>query len=673
MINLFRKRTGAKLSLVLLSIFIFLLLFAPSASATMMGDIDGSGSINVLDVVLAKQHFLGVQLLTPAQQLVADVDGSGNVDVLDVDLIMRKALGLITEFPFVQLQVSSVTAINAKQIEVVFNKAVTKSLAENPANYEVYKQEALDTNVFGLAASGAVADLREDGKTVRLTLNTAHFLQNNTIANRVIVKKVVGLNADYTNNNVALKDETVPTFISVRSVGTRTLELTFSEPVRTYPLQWPFYQIENVVLHDGVGFVGLALLDAKYIPSKHQVLIDTIVDLIPGRTYTLTLRDAPSHNLHDYVGLKVVPTSRSFTHAQVTETPTVNAVAISDKTLRLIFDRAVSLTTAGANVEFRYGFNDPTVMKRTSANMDGSGTSFAAAAVPGTGNKEYFVTFANPMTEGPGLLYIHYLNNTTAAGRIVDGFGNVLPNNTLVNFTVGPISERPTVISAVVVRANPIHIEITFSEPVQGATNGLNYSLTNRFGTPVGYTFPYLKPGTTTTYVMVVDYVDDPLPPNNFPWFRVSVGVPFTLKVTDNIRDLSVAQNRLIPYSILLADPLFAAPYIIGAKTVGFNQVALTYSREVEKNALHPGQFVHYDLVPGGTATPANEIVSVAGSVITLRFPGAGFLPGIAYPNARIYYKQSGTSLNRVRAAFPVVWFEHAINPDEFRGLSSGF
>jgi hypothetical protein len=668
MINLFRNRTGAKLSLVLLSIFLFLLLFAPAASAAMMGDIDDSGSINVLDVVLAKQHVLGLQLLTPAQKLVADVNGSGDVDVLDVDLIMRKTLGLISEFPFVQLQVSTVTAINAKQIEVVFNKAVTQSLAENPANYEVYKQGALDTNVFGLAASGAVADLREDGKTVRLTLNTAHFLQNNTIANRVIVKKAVGLNTDYTNNNVALKDETVPTFISVRSVGTRTLELTFSEPVRTYPLQDPFYQIENVVLHDGVGFVGLALFDAQFIPSKHQVLIDTTVDLIPGRTYTLTLRDAPSHNLHDYVGLKVVPTSRSFTHAQVTSTPSVSAIAVSDKTLRIVFDRAVSLTTVGANVEFRYGFNDPTVMKRTSANMDGSGTSFAAAAVPGTGNKEYFVTFANPMTEGPGLLYIHYLNNTTAAGRIVDGFGNALPNNTLVNFTVGPVSERPTVISAVVVRANPIHIEVTFSEPVQGATNGLNYSLTNRFGQSVGYTYPTLKPGTTTTYVMVVDY-DDTDPD---PWDRVSVGVPFTLKVTDNIRDLSVAQNRLIPYSILLADPLFAAPYIIGAKTVGLNQVALTYSREVIQNTLQPDQFVYYPSVPFGIPIQAT-VISVAGNVITLSFPGAGFLPGIAYPNARIYYKQSGTSLNRVSAAFPVALFEHAVNPDEFRGLSSGF
>jgi hypothetical protein len=544
-----------------------------------------------------------------------------------------------------------------------------KRWLKTPANYEVFKQGALDTNVFGLAIHGAVAELKEDGRTVRLTLNTAQFLNNNTIANRVVVKKAVGLSADYTNNNVALKDETVPTFQSVRSIGTRTLELTFSEPVRTYPLQWPFYQIENVVLHDGVGFVGLALLDATYTPSKNQVLINSTVDLIPGRTYTLTL--SPTHNLHDYVGLKVVPTSRTFTHAQVTSTPAVSAVAVTDRTLRLVFDRAVSLTTAGENVEFRYGFNASTANKATSANMNNAfpNISFAAAAVPGTGNREYFITLASPMTEGAGLLYIHYLNNSTAAGRIVDGFGNVVPNNTMISFTVGPVSERPTVISTVIAQVNPIIIEVTFSEPVDGADDVDNYSLRNRFNEVVTFVLPYLKTGTTTTYVIEID--------------ENAVGLPFTLNVSDNIRDKSVAANRLIPYSVLLEDPMIAAPYIIGARTVGFNQIALTYSREVTvpNNATSRSQF--NILIGLNDYTPIS--ISYSGSVVTLTLPplvlpATHFTPGTAYPSTShiIKYKQVepppvGIGVNRVRAAFPVAFFEHAVSPDEFRGISSGF
>jgi hypothetical protein len=143
--------------------------------------------------------------------------------------------------------------------------------------------------------------------------------------------------------------------------------------------------------------------------------------------------------------------------------------------------------------------------------------------------------------------------------------------------------------------------------------------------------------------------------------------LPFTLYVSDDIRDLSVSANRLVPYSVLLVDPMIAAPYILGATTVGFNQVALTYSREITvPNTIGSRNQFRVD---GAIPTA----ISYSGNVITLTLPGFPFSPGTAYPSRDITYDQAALPSNRVRAAFPVVLFEDAVSPDEFRGISSGF
>jgi hypothetical protein len=483
MINLFRKSTGAKLSLVLLSIFLFLLLFAPAVSAAMMGDIDDSGSINVLDVVLAKQHVLGLQLLTPAQKLVADVNGSGDVDVLDVDLIMRKTLGLISEFPFVQLQVSSVTAVNARQVEVVFNAAVTKSLAENPANYEIYKQGALFTNVFGTAANGAVSALQADGRTVLLTLNYNQALVSGSTFNRIVVKAAVGLTADYTNSSIAFFDTTAPTFQSVSAVSANAIALTFSEPVRTISGA----NLTGVQLSDGINpAIGLNLAAATFSDAKRTVNISlTAGNLVPGRTYTVSL--LPTHNLEDYAFNKAFPATRQFIHTPVTSTPSVTAAAINEKTIRLTFDRPVSFYISPPapitdNVKFRLNFNVPTAIHRASNDMNGFGKDFDAAVVAGSGNTQYDVQFASPLAIGSHTLYIHYETNTDAAGRIADGWGNVLPNNTAANFNVAA-STTPVIVSAYTVDVNSV--AIVYSQDV--SNNGFE---------PAQYTWVYPGVGT---------------------------------------------------------------------------------------------------------------------------------------------------------------------------------
>jgi hypothetical protein len=106
--------------------------------------------------------------------------------------------------------------------------------------------------------------------------------------------------------------------------------------------------------------------------------------------------------------LRALPSSRLFTHIPVATAPTVTAAAINEKTVRLTFDRAVSRTGMGdpENIRFRLNFNVPAAIQRHSDDMNGFGSNFEAAVVTGSGNTQYDVKFAAPMTIGSNTLYI---------------------------------------------------------------------------------------------------------------------------------------------------------------------------------------------------------------------------------------------------------------------------
>jgi hypothetical protein len=162
------KKTEVKLLATLLCALLFLLLFAQSASAAPLGpgDINSDGKINVLDVVLVQRHILGLNLLTAQQKALANVKGLGEEpDVRDVVLIMQRSLGIIDDFPHAALSVTKVAAVNAKQVEVLFNRIIspeelTRMVA---ANFHVGLQASPAIN--RLTGAGAAVAIEEDGFT----------------------------------------------------------------------------------------------------------------------------------------------------------------------------------------------------------------------------------------------------------------------------------------------------------------------------------------------------------------------------------------------------------------------------------------------------------------------------------------------------------------------------
>ncbi len=134
-----RKRAGTKISIVLLSIFLFLFMVSSIAYADtpMLGDVNEDGEIDVRDVTLVLRHVLDIEELDEDVEHLADVDGDGDIDVQDVTLIMQYALGIIDEFPIDLAEVVSVRAIDRTTIEVELSEDVVAAVAEDVDFYEV--------------------------------------------------------------------------------------------------------------------------------------------------------------------------------------------------------------------------------------------------------------------------------------------------------------------------------------------------------------------------------------------------------------------------------------------------------------------------------------------------------------------------------------------------------
>lgn len=67
---------------------------AYSGGTSLLGDVDGDGSVSINDAILVQRHALGINLLSEDALEVADFDGDGSVSTSDAVLIARAAMGL---------------------------------------------------------------------------------------------------------------------------------------------------------------------------------------------------------------------------------------------------------------------------------------------------------------------------------------------------------------------------------------------------------------------------------------------------------------------------------------------------------------------------------------------------------------------------------------------------
>ncbi len=417
------------------------------------------------------------------------------------------------------LKVESVTVLNLGQIEVKFNTAVTKDTAEDLTN-----NYALDAKVGTDNAdlTDAVATLQADEKTVLIDLDTAKAAVNQE-TRKLTIKDVMTADDQKlaeVSFDLSFFDTTLPIAQSVVQTGTKTLKVTFSEPVKaggTYKINNGTYSAPAVVTTAG--------------PADRNIVTLTLGTVLPDGNYTLTVEGVP-----DLAGFKNVSTDLSFVYGSDTTAPTValKEVESDAKTVVLEFSKDMDSTTLvnNANVVFSHTY-------KTHHEVTGSAVTKVAA-------NQYKVLFADALPPGTSSIFIDYKAGITDANKAKDLYGNILALPVTLEATVVADTTAPTVVSAEATTAKKI--EVVFSKDVDAtdAQTASNFILRDSDNKAVSLsTLAYVSADKKTTITTTAD---------------MDAG-NYTLEIK-NIKDKAVVPNTLVTVTKTIAVADKVAPKV---------------------------------------------------------------------------------------------------------------
>lgn len=323
-----------------------------------------------------------------------------------------------------------VSAINAKEIKVTFNKAVDKAVAEDVTGYSIKAAGVavvpLTTSVAGTATNDAKAKLSEDGKTLTITLYNpltngawGSITEGDSFNFNYDLKTNLGAPVVKGTNVVTFSDKVAPTFVSATSKAkdnTRVIGLEFSEPVDSS--------------------AAAVSIDGKYATLTNGTKLNEVnatfgFDLVAGQTYTVTIL-----NIKDSAGNLITPNP-------VTTTVTIEADAVApvitsvnvvrDNLLEVTFDKSMKASTVAAG------------LKVTDQNLTGSYISAPTdvTAKKNTDNK----TFEVKLTGTPFSVNDKFAGVLAIPNSVEDSAGNKIVATTKA-FTLTKDTVAPTVVSS---------------------------------------------------------------------------------------------------------------------------------------------------------------------------------------------------------------------------------
>nr|WP_244374830.1 S-layer homology domain-containing protein [Anoxybacillus flavithermus] len=422
------------------------------------------------------------------------------------------------DVPVVTPKVESVSAINAKQIEVKFNKAVDTSTATNKSNYKIQRNADPSASTLATLDAGATVSVSEDGKTVTITttsgVNTQFGVTAGTPFKFIVenVKDKTGKSVESYTTNLVVNDTVAPTLKEVKATAKTTttrVTLVFSEPVQT---------------SGAIAYVGGQAASVQAGSSPNEVVLTTAQTLEAGKTYDLTLL-----NFKDYANnfLQQNPTTTSFTVVGDVVAPTVQDVkVVRDNLIEVTFDKAMDVSTFAGHAR---------VLDLNGIQRDGGIT---ATVKPGTSGKtiRLALTATVPFNE-----------NGTFAGTLVlgDGIKDVNGNAKVAtshSVTIAKDTVRPTIVGTTYVPAGGQYagntyangaVVVKFSEEVNVATSSdIKLITSNGVDVSASVISSHAVNGSDSTEVIVT--LSTPL---NTGTYTLRIG-------NDVVQDLSTQSNR---------------------------------------------------------------------------------------------------------------------------------
>ncbi|PIJ96671.1 S-layer homology domain-containing protein [Lysinibacillus sphaericus] len=417
--------------------------------------------------------------------------------------------------------VKSVSATNLKEVVVEFDGTVDKETAEEASNYTLKSGKAVKS-----------VKLSDDKKTATVTV--VGTLTNNkadaiSISNVKAGDKVINVkNVEFT-----AVDNKLPEVTAVKSLGTKSVKLEFSEPVKGL-------QQSNFTL-DGKAYFGKITMGAN----------DRSVILTPFSSTALSVGD---HKLtvtgvKDYADFVSLSSTHDFKVVEDKEAPTVTEATATLESVTLTFSEDVDVETIKAsNVYWKSG------------DSKKEAHEFEAIA-----DNKYKFFFKEDKTLPTGKVDIH-------VEGVKDFSDNQIAKDTKVTVTPEIDQTRPEVKKVTVTDARVI--KVTFSKALDSKSvqEVKNYTVLNKDGKVVSVQNANLDPNDSKT--VIINLYSD-----------LSTGEnKLTIK---NIKDATKLQNTMLDYSDKIVRGDKDAPEF-DSKVVNTKErrVVLTFNKKMNVDTL---------------------------------------------------------------------------------------
>lgn len=356
---------------------------------------------------------------------------------------VAEKFGLI-EAVVTAFEVESLSSNNLREVFVKFTKALDKTTAEEKANYTITAKSG--------AATLSKATLLEDGKTVKLILDSAQQ-QSNLDIKVANVKDSVGTVITTTTKSIVLFDTSIPEATAYKFTGPTTIEVTFSEPIDSAASSL------TVVVDNGIYGAS-----AKVKTGDEYTVEVTLGTVLPEGTHSMKIGGAK-----DFAKYTSLDKTFEITYKKDTTAPTVAIESATQTKVTLSFNKAVK----GDALKTTYFYHTYTAYAPDSVtDADGN------AIVESNYYDKVIVNFTSkPLPAGStNVVVLKKVGDIS----ITDRYGNVMESDATLTAKIEADTTAPTITK--VEATNEKTVVITFSEDVTGAAVKANFVFKNSEG-----------------------------------------------------------------------------------------------------------------------------------------------------------------------------------------------
>ncbi|MDX8361146.1 S-layer homology domain-containing protein [Cytobacillus sp. IB215316] len=441
-------------------------------------DFTFDNDLEVLEAEILVEEEAGEEEVEAAAEGMTTVRLTTSVQEAGVEYTlsyMGEAVDTLEGFTPVDPEVVGASALNLKQVEVVFNSAdlLVADEVEDVDNYTFLDASDDEVEVQSVALDGNVAVVTFEDN-----------VPNQAKLSLEIDDNVTG--EEYTQEEIYFFDTVIPEAVGAEVVGSKAIKVMFSEPIN----QAETTDVRDAFsLDDGSQFVK----SVEFNETETEAIVSFYSDLEEG-TATLNV----TNDLEDYAGYSVVPSAIELEVVEDTEAPTIVEVKnVSPRKATLVFNEVI---------EFTNGTNELTGTE-LEAIYHTNTSNHALTAEIKNGN-EIHVTFAEDDSLPNGIAYL-YVDGET----VRDLWNNENEQTLRITADVEVDETAPTVDKIEAISQSSL--KVTFSETLNDTAEVKgNYTLLNEDGDEEDIIddvdFAEDEDGNDVTNVVIIN-LDDPI------------------------------------------------------------------------------------------------------------------------------------------------------------------